>query len=284
MRNFGGMHAMPQCFTMNDACRMRHARAAGLRGKPPRSATPLESRELKRTRALRRACIRQAEGMAAARRVQRICRHVVATAPATRRESPAAPPAGLSASSSAVISVAAAAAPPRPRIDPVVVTLRGDAGRANGLPGTNELSRTVTIRSLKPTDMVAALAFCRRLLWRDRWHYNPMESTVRLQVQNSGRRFVSGGGVHLVLVETRVEEYDGKRFEYEEIYGEAMYSWPVRQTRNGKLKFSPSHDAQTNTPRFSIARNAERMCSFLETWSLCNTGGESGKSNLGIEI
>jgi hypothetical protein len=206
-----------------------------------------------------RACIRQAEGMAAARRVQRICRHVVATAPATRRESPAAPPAGLSA-----------AAPPRPRIDPVVVTLRGDAGRANGLPGTNELSRTVTIRSLKPTDMVAALAFCRRLLWRDRWHYNPMESTVRLQVQNSGRRFVSGGGVHLVLVETRVEEYDGKRFEYEEIYGEAMYSWPVRQTRNGKLKFSLSHDAQTNTPRFSIARNAERMCSFLETCSLCN--------------
>jgi hypothetical protein len=83
----------------------RHAcRAHGTRGwftrygKPPRSATPLESRELKRTRVLRRACIRQAEGMAAARRVQRICRHVVATAPATRRESPAAPPAGLSQS------------------------------------------------------------------------------------------------------------------------------------------------------------------------------------------
>ena len=130
-------------------------------------------------------------------------------------------------------SAATDAAPPRPPVEPLQVTLRGDEARGAVFPGTKLVGRTVTIRSLAPTDLVAALAFSRRMLWRDRWHYNQSEATVKQQVENSGRRYTLGGGIHLVLVETRQEEYDGEVISWDEIYGEAMYSWPVTQVRNG---------------------------------------------------
>ena len=106
--------------------------------------------------------------------------------------------------------VGGAVAPAPPVVEPLTIELRGDALRdAVVHPGTNPVSRTVTIRSLHPDDLVSALAFCRRLRWRDRWHYNPSEDLVRMQVQYMGERFMSGGRIHLVLVERRAEQYGG---------------------------------------------------------------------------
>ena len=107
------------------------------------------------------------------------------------------------------VGVGGAVAPAPPVVEPLTIELRGDALRDFVHPGTNPVSRRVTIRSLHPDDLVSALAFCRRLRWRDRWHYNPSEELVRMQVRYMGERFMSGGRIHLVLVERRAEQYGG---------------------------------------------------------------------------
>ena len=107
------------------------------------------------------------------------------------------------------VGAGGAVAPAPPVVEPLTIELRGDALRDFVHPGTNPVSRRVTIRSLHPDDLVSALAFCRRLRWRDRWHYNPSEELVRMQVRYMGERFMSGGRIHLVLVERRAEQYGG---------------------------------------------------------------------------
>jgi ribosomal protein S18 acetylase RimI-like enzyme len=117
------------------------------------------------------------------------------------------------------------------QVSPIVVQLRNAAERGDPLPGTNLVSRETVIRQLEPRDADAYVAFNKRLSWRESWHY-PMrnEDDARAIAEHRDRGDAAGnmGGVMwLVLVETRREEYGGKAYTWDEIWGEGWYKWRV---------------------------------------------------------
>lgn len=115
-----------------------------------------------------------------------------------------------------------------PQVEPIAVKLRNAAERASPLPGTALLDSEVVIRQLEPRDADAYVAFNKRMLWRESWHY-PMrdEASARdIAARGSGAETNGGGGcLWLVLVETRREQYNGEIYAWEEIWGEGWYKW-----------------------------------------------------------
>jgi len=133
-----------------------------------------------------------------------------------------------SARSRTTQSVSASSAQPAPKVEPVVVHLR-DSHRDTSLPGVGPSTRQVTIRQLQPSDEAAYCAFGGRVTWREGWHY-PLygmpgsDEHFRKTAARQGQP-LEGGELRLVLVESRTEEYDGRAYSWEEIYGEGWYTW-----------------------------------------------------------
>ena len=136
----------------------------------------------------------------------------------------------------------------QPVVAPIEPQLK-DTGRDAALPGTGPSTRSVTIRQLRPEDEAAYCAFGGRATWRDGWHYplfgmpgddTDLRECARRQGQPaSGQHFSGGGGeMRLVLVETRTEEYDGKVYSWDEIYGEGWYSWGSVDTKGSVFGLS----------------------------------------------
>ena len=124
---------------------------------------------------------------------------------------------------------------PAPKVEPVIVDLR-DSHRDVSLPGIGPATRQVTIRQLQPSDEAAYCAFGGRVTWREGWHY-PLfglpgsDEHFRKTAARQGQPVEGGGGeLRLVLVETRTEEYEGRIYSWEEIYGEGWYTWKESNT------------------------------------------------------
>ena len=138
----------------------------------------------------------------------------------------------------------------QPAVEPIVPQLK-DTGRDAALPGTGPSTRSVTIRQLRPEDEAAYCAFGGRATWRDGWHYplfgmpgddTDLRECARRQGQPASYQHFSGQGgggeMRLVLVETRTEEYDGKVYSWDEIYGEGWYSWGSVDTKGSVFGLS----------------------------------------------
>jgi ribosomal protein S18 acetylase RimI-like enzyme len=112
-------------------------------------------------------------------------------------------------------------------VAPATVRLRNEGDRAAPLPGTQLTGCETVIRQLEPRDADAYVAFAKRMLWRESWHY-PMrtEADARAIAERGGSDYGEGGGsMWLVLVETRREAYGGNVYAWDEIWGEAWYGW-----------------------------------------------------------
>ena len=93
------------------------------------------------------------------------------------------------------------------------------------------------------------------MTWRDGWHYpvrgmpgsdrDFRETAARQGQPQSSRHYADGGGeMRLVLVETRTEEYNGKLYEWEEIYGEGWYNWGESSPDKSTFGLSVASDFQ----------------------------------------
>ena len=142
----------------------------------------------------------------------------------------------------------------QPAVDAKIVTLK-DTGRDAGKPGTGPATGSVCIRQLRPEDEEAYCAFGGRMTWRDGWHYpvrgmpgsdRDFRDTAARQGQpQSSRHYADGGGeMRLVLVETRTEEYNGKVYEWEEIFGEGWYNWGESSPDKSTFGLSVASDFQ----------------------------------------
>ena len=137
-------------------------------------------------------------------------------------------PPARSSTQQAAAPLSGNSAQPAPKVEPVVVHLR-DSHRDASLPGVGPSTRQVTIRQLRPSDQAAYCAFGGRVTWREGWHY-PLygmpgsDEHFRKTAARQGQP-LEGGELRLVLVETRTEEYGGRAYSWEEIYGDGWYTW-----------------------------------------------------------
>ena len=147
-----------------------------------------------------------------------------------------------------------------PKVEAVVVDLR-DSHRDASLPGVGPATRKVTIRQLQPSDEAAYCAFGGRVTWREGWHY-PLfglpgsDEHFRKTAARQGQPIKGGGGeLRLVLVETRTEEYEGRIYSWDEIYGEGWYTWKEPNTEERPEIGMSSSESVAST--FGLCVNAD---------------------------
>eukprot|EP01043_Picozoa_sp_COSAG02_P000897 COSAG02_NODE_18_length_54986_cov_345.599322_31_plen_266_part_00 len=157
-------------------------------------------------------------------------------------------------------SACAAPSLPAPKVDPVIVDLH-DSHRDASLPGVGPVDRQVTIRQLQPSDEAAYCAFGGRVTWREGWHY-PLfglpgsDEHFRKTAKQQGQPVEGGGGeLRLVLVEARTEEYEGRIYSWEEIYGEGWYTWKESNTQARPETGQPTSESEAST--FGLCVNAD---------------------------